>query len=112
MKPDTTYLDILDEIKDMYFWAAKGDLIYEFPEAIEDFIAKFNSLVDKLYHRGMSKLKVDIPVANSDYVMKKGDWIWVEQDEAGVYFYDETRTYCTELDYESALPPEKMFEYD
>lgn len=109
---DTTYLDIVDEIKDMYFWAAKGDLIYEFPEATEDFIVKFNYLVDKLYHRGMTKLKVDIPARHSDYVMRKGDWIWVEQDEGGVWFWDETKEHCIELDYENALPPREMFEYE
>lgn len=42
--------------------------------------------------------------------MKKGDWIFVEQDESGVWFWDETRAYCAELDYDNALPPEDMFE--
>lgn len=112
MGNEEIYKEILEKIKEMYVSAAKGDIVYETPERTDDIIYEFNSLVEKLYHRGMQKLKVDIPVAYSDYIMKKGDWIWVEQNEYCVYFYDETRTYCTELDYENVLPPEEMFEYE
>lgn len=112
MKTEAVYKDILEKIKEMYLSAVKGDVVYETPETTSNIVSEFNSLVEKLYHRGMCKLKVDIPVTYSDYVMKKGDWIWVEQDEGGVFFYDETKTYCTELDYENALPPEEMFEYE
>lgn len=110
MKPDTTYKDICKKIKEMYLSATKGDVVYETPEITDAIITEFNNLVEKLYHRGMTKLKVDIPTY-SGYVMQKGDWIWVEQDEIGVWFWDETRAYCAELDYDNVLPLEEMFEY-
>lgn len=109
MKTDTTYKDICEKIKNMFLYASRGEMVYETPEIEEALTTEFNSLVDKLYHRGMRKLKVDVPTY-SGYVMKKGDWVWVEQDESGVWFWDETRAYCAELDYENALPPEETFE--
>lgn len=53
MKPDTTYKEISEKIKNMFLYAAKGEMVYETPEITEALITEFNCFVDKLYHRGM-----------------------------------------------------------
>ena len=75
--------------------------------------------IDELYHRGMRQLKTNLNVYKYDKtenglytnkvesVLPSGTWVFIEQDEAGVYIFSEDFEWSCEVDY--SINPNELF---